>query len=92
MTQKPDAPRFFVQLKSHGVTDADGKTIMGIGVSSKKVVAEPDAPLALVVAVLETWQSGWHYSSTKAAERDVARLRNFCDQLHVSGPSKEVAA
>lgn len=75
--------RFFVQLKAHGLVNQDGKTVMGIERSTARVIAPPDAPLALVVAILEEWQPGWKYSSKEAGEKDIARLRAFVDNMVV---------
>jgi hypothetical protein len=75
--------RFFVQLKAHGLADKAGKTVMGIERSTARVFAPADAPLALVVAILEEWQSAWQYSSPEAGAKDIARLRAFVDNMIV---------
>jgi hypothetical protein len=75
--------RFFVQLKGHGLADANGKTALGIGMSGARTIATPDAPLALVVAILEEWHHAWKYSSIEAAKKDVARLQDFVNNLTV---------
>jgi hypothetical protein len=73
--------RFFVQLKAHGRVDDSGRTVIGVERSTKRIIAPHDAPLSLVVAILDEWRASWTYSTPEAAERDFARLRTFAENL-----------
>jgi hypothetical protein len=75
--------KFFVQLKGYGVVDGKDKTIMAIGQSGKRTIAPDDAPLALVVAILENWQNAWKYSSVEAAKADLDRLKRYVDSIEI---------
>jgi len=73
--------RFFVKLFAYGTVDSAGKVVFEVGQSSKRIIAEPNAPLAVVVAILEAWQPAWRYSSTEAAKQDLQRLRDYVDGI-----------
>lgn len=76
-------PRFYIALKSFGVVNDKGRCIFGIEYSGKRILAEEDAPLALVVAMLEEMCEYHRYSSPEAAEKDFQRLRDFANELQV---------
>lgn len=75
--------KFFVQLKGYGVVDGKDKTVMALEQSSKRTIAPDDAPLALVVAILENWQNAWKYSSVEAAKKDLERLKRYVDSIEI---------
>jgi hypothetical protein len=83
--------RFFIALKSVGVADSRKREIAAIGFTGAKVHSEPDSPLALIVAVLEECKPFWGYSSAEAAEKDVKRLRDFCESLEIEDNRKDGA-
>jgi hypothetical protein len=80
--------KFFVALKSYGIANEKGKTAMAIEYSGKRIFAEPDAPLGLFVAMLETMSPMFQYTSVEAAERDAKRLKKWVDGLVVTSPEK----
>lgn len=73
--------QFFVQLKGYGMCDENGRTVMAIGTSTKKVIAEPDAPLSLIVSLIESMKDLMDYSSPEAAAADIKRLQNYVNNL-----------
>lgn len=81
-------PRLFISVKEYGLADEKGKTLMGIGLSSKRIIARPDAPLATMVALLEMMVPSLRYSSPEAAEKDYARLRTFAADLQTEVPTE----
>jgi hypothetical protein len=78
-----EVPRFFIAVKSYGVADAKGKTLIGIEVTGKRAIAPPDAPMSLMVALLEDVIGHHHYTSKEAAEKDFERLKTFAANLVV---------
>lgn len=84
-------PRLFISVKSYGLADEKGKTLMGIELSGKRIIARPDAPLATMIALLEMIVPSMRYSSLEAAEKDHERLRTFAAGLHVESPAEPVA-
>jgi len=82
MSGNPISPlRFFVKLSAYGTVDSDGKTAYEVGQDNKRIISQPDAPLALVIAILEQWQPAWRYSSIEAAKQDLQRLRDYVDGI-----------
>lgn len=79
--------RFFLQLKAYGMCDENGRTLLGIGMSQKKIIAEPDAPMALMVALIQSTLRAMDYSSPEAAAKDVERLQKFANSLLVKPPT-----
>jgi hypothetical protein len=75
---------FFVQMKGFGSCDEKKRAVYSLEMSSSKIVAEPDKPLALVVAILERWQDHWKYSSVEAAKADLERLKKFVDGIEIT--------
>lgn len=78
-----EIPRFSVVIESFGTVDGKGRPRVTESFETRRVVAEPDCPLALVVAILERMLRHHHYSSREAATVDFARLREFAVGLHV---------
>lgn len=82
-------PRLFIKVTEYGLADDKGKTLMGIGLSGKRIIARPDAPLATMVALLELIVHSLRYSSPEAAEKDYTRLREFAASLEVESPAEK---
>ena len=76
-------PRFYIKFTEHGLCDDKGKVLLGIGRGSSKLVAPPDAPMSLMVALLEEVSSAHRYSSAEAAEKDCQRLKDYANGLFV---------
>lgn len=76
-------PRFFVKFTEHGLCDEKGNVLYGVGRGSSKLVAPPDAPLSLMVAILEEVAPAHRYSSAEAAEKDFQRLKDYANGLFV---------
>lgn len=76
--------RFFITLRSYGHCDENGKTVMGIECSAKKVPAPPDRPLALVAVIIENLLPAMSYSSREAMEKDLDEFQRYIADLRVS--------
>ena len=74
---------FFVKLKGYGLADKNGKMLMEIGQSTKRIMAHDDAPLALVVAILNNWEKAWRYSSVEAGKADLERLKQYVNSIEI---------
>lgn len=81
--QSQEPLKFFVQLRGYGVVDGNNKTIMGIEQSSKRIIAPENAPLALVVTILQVWEAAWKYSDVEAAKADLKRLKDYVDGIEI---------
>lgn len=77
-------PRFFVQLKGYGCCRKNGGVSMAVERSAAKLIAPEDAPIALVVAMLEEMQVFWKYSTVEAGQNDIQRLRDFVENMDVT--------
>lgn len=75
--------RFFISLRSYGQCDEKGKTVLGVGCSAAKLMAEPDKPLALFAMLLDELSPGMRYSSKEAAEQDLKRFQEYVNTLRV---------
>lgn len=76
--------RFFVTLRAYGHCDENGRTVLGIGCSAKKIPAPPDRPLALVAAIIEELLPAMQYSSVEAMKKDVESFKAFIDMIEVT--------
>jgi hypothetical protein len=76
--------RFFIALRSYGHCDENGKTVMGVECSAKKVPSPPDRPLALVAAILDDLLLVMSYSSKEAMEKDLREFQKYVADLRVS--------
>jgi hypothetical protein len=76
--------RFFVSLRSYGQCDENGKTVMGIQCSAKRIPAPPDRPLALMAVILEDLLPAMRYSSKEAMLKDLGQYQEFVANLRVA--------
>lgn len=74
---------FFIQLKAYGNCDENGRTVMGIEFSTKKIIAPPDAPLKLIRSMLESMMNGMTYSDKDAAIIDIEEFKQWANTLQV---------
>ncbi len=74
--------RFFIQLKGYGLADDKEKTVLGMGLSTKKICAEPDSPLALICALIEEFRPLFKYTSHELMEKDALRLKKLADHYY----------
>lgn len=79
--------RFFIALKSYGQCDGNGKTVMGIECSAKRIPAPPDRPLALMAGILERLLPAMGYSSKEAMANDLKKFQEFVASLEVKKES-----
>jgi len=68
--------------------DENGKTVMGVECSAKKVPAPPDRPLALVAAIVDDLLPVMNYSSKEAMEKDLGQFQDYVASLRVGEGSK----
>ncbi len=74
--------RFYVQLKGYGHCDDNERTVMGLGTTGKKLVAEPDQPLfTLIRPVINHWMKAMDWSTTEAAQSDLAKFQKWIASL-----------
>lgn len=65
--------RFFIQMKAYGHCDDKGRTVMGVGMSGKKIIAKPDRPLmTLVFPLVDMLTQAIDWSDPEAAKKDLA--------------------
>lgn len=80
--------RFFVQVKGYGHCDDKGRTVMGIELSTGKLIATPDKPLmSLIAPLLGEFMKCIDYSSPEAAAKDVAAFKNSISKRMKAGAS-----
>ena len=73
--------RLFIELKSYGMCDEKGRTVLGIGLKGKQR-AEPDAPIrTLLIPLIEELLPSCHYSGAEARDADLAAFKEFADEL-----------
>lgn len=70
----------FVELKSHGEMDADGKVIFARGYKGKNV-AFPDMPLAMLASLVSKCMENFHYSNAEAREKDVKGFKAWAESM-----------
>lgn len=70
----------FLALKEIGELGDNGKAVMKIGYGGR-VIAKPDAPLALAEWVIQEILPSCHYSSPKAGAKDIKRLKDFVNSI-----------
>ena len=75
--------KFFVKLKAFGVCDENNQPVYELGGIRTRMIADADAPLELVVAMLSRFQEFWKYSSIEAAKTDLKRLRTWIDSVEI---------
>ena len=76
--------RFFIAIKSYGHCDENGKVVMAIECSTKKIPAPPDRALKLIQLILEdiVFPSS-RYSSDEAMRKDLQEFKEFVAGLEV---------
>lgn len=75
--------QFFIALRSYGHCDENGRTVMGIGCSSKKVTAPPDRPLCLIAALIDDLLPAMSYSSKEAMQKDLKEFQAYAASLKI---------
>lgn len=75
--------RFFIALRSYGHCDENGKTVMGVECSAKKIPAPPDRPLALFAAIVDDLLPAMSYSSKEAMEKDLVEFQKYVANIRV---------
>lgn len=68
--------RFFVKLTDYGTCDDRGCVVMGVGLSNKTQIVQPDRPLmTLLLPLLEMLTEGFTYSTHEAAVIDCEKFK-----------------
>lgn len=75
--------KFFVKLKAFGVCDENDQTVYEMGGIRTRLIADADAPLEMVVAMLSRFQEFWKYSSLEAAQTDLKRLKTWIESVEI---------
>jgi hypothetical protein len=76
--------RFYIQLKGYGHCDDNEKTVMGVGMSGKKIPSQPDRPLALMAALIEEMLPAMDWSSEEALAKDLASFQKWTASLTIT--------
>ena len=76
--------RFFISLRSYGHCDENGRAVMSVEYSAKKIPAPPDRPLMFIAALLENWIPAMRYSSEEAMKKDLAEFQKYVAGLRVT--------
>ena len=76
--------RFFIALDSYGHIDANGRTVLAIGCSRKKIPAPPDRPLAMMAMIINDLLPAMAYSSDEAMMKDLKQFQDYVAALEVS--------
>lgn len=77
--------RFFVHLKAYGHCDANGRAVMALK-GFNRALAPPDAPLALMLVLLEQMIPTMDYSSDEAMRLDLERFQRAVAQWSIDEP------
>jgi hypothetical protein len=75
--------RFFIAIRSYGHCNENGKAVMSIECSTKKIPAQPDRPLGLFANLIENMLPVLNYSSAEAMKNDLAAFKKYVSGLQV---------
>lgn len=71
------ANKFYIKLAGYGQIGANGRPVISLDQSPKRIEAPVDRPLSLVAMMLQEMLPLMDYSSKEAAAKDVAVFQKF---------------